>query len=330
MSVFRCLMIVWLSVFILSDTGVAVQLPRLPSQVGVMAKADTLKSLKSKFVHGFKNVAAALVISCAATGFISCEQRGASKMVAEILGEKGPYQVDLQVMIDGVLYEGYLSQDATGTYIAEIADESGPIVFIEHTDTLVGMVVADHVNVDREVYIIFEEGGRYLIRYGAVSRVFENSYHEILIDREVYTNIDIASEITVAELNPANIVEDRMLAMPYFVLAYQKAPVGKGGFEFVEGQVADGYVGAVLLGHADIDRPVHLTTVIDGQQVDLYGTVNRVFDNGYYEITVTAEAVAGGDPVAVDHRDIVSHEDVPLDEGGFVFTDAGAVGGDED
>lgn len=339
MRISRYLMVVWLAVFgLISTDAAAIQLPRItssqlpiqlpriiPSQVGVMAEKSTFKDklVRSKLARNALGVFTAAFILCTGgVGLTGCEQIGASRGVAEILGAKGPYQVDIQVMVDGVLYEGYLSQDATGTYFAEIADDSGPIVFVEHTDGFVGAVVEGHVNVGRKVYLTDEVGGHYLVRYGMVERVFENSYHEIIIDREVYTNIDVAGEINVAALSPAGIAEDRMLAMPYPVLAYQKAPVGKGGFEFMEGETGDGYLGAVLLGHADLDRPVHVIVVRDGVQVDLYGEVERVFENGYYEITVTAEAVAGGDPVAVDY-DIISHEDVPLaeGEGGFEFTD---------
>lgn len=144
-----------------------------------LSKASSLSADGVK--RGITQVVGGILVAIFATcgGITGCGY-GTTKSVVDVLGEKDAN--DLIVLVDGVWYRGYLG-GALGGLVADVADDSGPITFVQRNSGFGGEAITDHEHIGADVYFDAED----FRWYGMVSNVFTNNWYEIEISDWRYT-----------------------------------------------------------------------------------------------------------------------------------------------
>ena len=88
----------------------------------------------------------------------------------------------------------------------------------------------------------------------------------------------------------------------------------------------DDFIGFVVPGHANLDREVEIPGMIGDRTTTRHGTITKVFDNGFYQITVTQEMYDddGSEVMPFAEYDIIAYELLTHEgheHGGFTFMD---------
>ena len=147
-------------------------------------------ALQQGWSRGFSTVVIGGLLWCG--GITGCE-RSLEHQVVNIIGEKQEGEKDIIVEIDGVQYFGYLGADEYGRLQSVIADETGPIRFLHHTDSFVGNEIASN-DIGRAIYIVGTRDGRAVHRHGVVDMHFDNDLYLLQITHETYVDTEARVE----------------------------------------------------------------------------------------------------------------------------------------
>lgn len=102
--------------------------------------------------------------------------------------------------------------------------------------------------------------------------------------------------------------------------------IGASGSPLIFLSQNEDFIGFVVPDHANLDREVEIPGMMDERMTTRYGTVTKVFDNGFYQITVTREVYDddGSSVMPFTEYDVIAYELLTNkggEHGGFTFTD---------
>ena len=174
---------------------------------GKQAIASTKNNLAQKIVAG------GIAVTLACGGLVGCSSEDGSLSLVVVTDEyRGEH---VYFTIDGLTYQGYVSGGVSASGIEVVLDSGHPIIIDK---ALVdGVLLPNHPDVNREIYLYGAHNSHVEFLHGTVSRVYDDAVYELIIDSE--------------HDHDGNII---LLAEPYIILVSSRMLLEDGGFEFFD------------------------------------------------------------------------------------------------